>query len=535
MRWPGTTVALGAGARLAALAALATATGCGGAIGTGDSLPVQTASRQVVAGSSAFAQTTFDASTAGGCSLSADGVLFYAVPAGAFAPIDAGFARCTAPASLERRTVPPIPSWAQRTAGTQTIFVATSLEETYAPDGMFGIERDAEAAGVPVSWMIGNGTYLDANADFYNRTHAANGDDVELENQTGLYTRAAAALPWYAPAVSVEGAGRERNVPALRARGNDAFWGITWNSHMTDRTSDAGAPWGTYCADPGSYKRPSPSGDCTLLAFEWAARDLTRAYLSDTTAFGYSAEAAYSTIPQDVLMRGGFDAAGGAAYVRALVDAYASAGVSQPIVMTSEFEPVDESARGTAGDVVLAALYGRAVGDGMRPMTLRQAAAAARPISAAPRAIAFPFVPGGTAMVRFGAPFMPATIDYHDGAAGLTFLAGHAAPDRIVPYAAATTSAFDVPLRTLEAGALPQVVRAVVGDGSIAFHLSARVATHAGVAVWSDPYALRVDPATATYAGHGGFVSAYDVPAGESDRVVRCGGCRAGAPLAYST
>ena len=147
-----------------------------------------------------------------------------------------------------------------------------------------------------MTWMVGNHQYLDRDAGIYSAFRATNGDDVQLEDQTALYTEAEQVLPWFVPAVSVEGAGHERKIALLLSRGDRGFWGITWNSDGTDGTADRGAPWGTYCADVTSYKRPSPDGSCDLLAFEWTARDLTRAYLSTGTP-QYSAEAEYSTDP----------------------------------------------------------------------------------------------------------------------------------------------------------------------------------------------------------------------------------------------
>ena len=101
-------------------------------------------------------------------------------------------------------------------------------------------------------------------------------------------------------------------------------------------TQDMGAPWGAYCADPTSYKRPSPSGNCALVAFEWTARDLTRAYFTQHEEY-------YSTDPDDLLLRAQFDMGTGSTYIRALVDAYAAAGQTQPLVMVSQQETAEEA------------------------------------------------------------------------------------------------------------------------------------------------------------------------------------------------
>ena len=37
----------------------------------------------------------------------------------------------------------------------------------------------------------------------------------------------------------------------------------------------------------------------------------------------------------------------------------------------------------------------------------------------------FPFIPGGIETAYNGVPFTPATIDFHDNTAGMTFISGH--------------------------------------------------------------------------------------------------------------
>jgi hypothetical protein len=485
--------------------------------------------RFLAAGSSTVALTTADRIAGGPCSVSSDGFIWYALPDGTIPPIDFTRADCSGAATTAADVVPPLPSWSRPAAPTQAIFVATSLQDTYSLAGMQGIERDAEGAGLPITWLVGDLKFLEENAAYYNTLHDGNGDDVELENQTLLYTNASRRLPWYTPSVSVEGAGHERQVAAAIAKGNAAFWGIAWNSHGTDHTYDVGAPWGTYCADVTSYKRPSPAGDCSLLGFEWGARDLTRAYLTRTDTAAYSAEAAYSSLPEDVLTRGGFGVSGGADYVRHLVDAYAAAGVSQPLVMVSEFESADEGAHGSRDDDVLTALYGEAKNTGMKAMTLRAAAVAARAFSARPRAIAFPFIFGGTDTIYNGIPFAPATIDYHDGTAGMTFISGHTMPSRVFEYALDPVSVFDRPLTELTpaGGAYPQLTAVAASDGLLTFAFDAPAAMRFGVAVWTDPAPLGLSGPAVTPAGHAGFVAAFDLPAGRSQQTVPCAACRA--------
>ncbi len=480
------------------------------------------------AGTSKVSMTTADFTMGGPCAVSMDGFAWYTLPSGAIPPIDFTEASCSAPATIESNGPPPIPMWAKPTGTTQALFVATSLQETYSLQGMQAIEHEAEAAAIPVTWMIGNPQYLTQNAAYYNALHTSNGDDVELEDNASLYALAHSALPWYAPAVSVEGAGHERNIAGALALGNNAFWGITWNSHGTDNTSDEGAPWGTYCADPTSYKRPSPSGSCSLVSFEWTSRDLTRAYLTDTLAQGYSAEAAFSTDPDDILLRANFGSAAGAQYERNLVDAYAAAGQGMPLVMMSQQESSDEAMRGAQDGGVLLALYEQAKSDGMQAMTLRGADAAVHTFLARSRAIAFPYLPGGVATIYNDVAYTPATIDYHDNASGMTFLSGHTLPARLFEYAQDPTSVFNRPLVATYPGDAdyPSLVSVTVSGEQLIFQFKAAVATHFGVAIWSDPSPLGVSGANVTSAGRAGFVASFDLPAGPSIESISCPGCR---------
>jgi hypothetical protein len=332
---------------------------------------------------------------------------------------------------------------------------------------------------------------------------------------------------WYVPSVSVQGAGGERDLRLARTFGERAFWGITWNSLGTDATSDRGAPWGTYCADPRSYKRPAPNGDCTLLAFEWTARDLTRAYLSEREDY-------FSTDPDD-LQRAGMSVADAKRYVRDVIDAYAAAGQSQPLVVISQQESSDEL---NPGDFeILDALYARAAGDGMRPETLRQAAADARSFSAAPRAVAFPFIPGGTNVpspTLGGDSLYPATIDYHDSQVGMTFLAGHTLPTRLFRYADDPASRFNVPLVQLSASKMPALTDASVSNGRLSLGFLAPEALHFGIALWSSPAQLQIEQPAAIPAGRAGVVLTFDLHRGRNTIVVHCPGCRSLA-FPYST
>jgi hypothetical protein len=464
------------------------------------------------------------------CSVTVDGFISYQVPVGTFAPIDTNH-RSSCGASLV--PTPPIPSWAKPTGTTQTVFVATSLQEVYSLAGMQSIEAAAAPHHVPVTWMIGGASYL-TNASLYTNYHVVNGDDVEAEPDASLIGAMQTLFPWYAPVVSADGAGRERNVATDLSSGETGFWGITWNSHNTDHTYDMGAPWGTYCADPTSYKRPEPDGGCVVLAFEWTARDLTRAYLSDTDGYSFTAEAAFSTDPEDLQQRGGFSTSAAEQYVQQMVDVYAAAGQSQPLVMMSQQESAEDT---NAGDAqILASMYAQAIADGMKVETLAQANATMRTASAAPRAIAFPFIAGGTSfpsMVDGGRVF-PATIDFHDTRIGLTFLAGHTLPTRAFRYSDDPTSAYNVPLTALSPTQFPQLQGVNVRNGALLFTIQAPVALHFGFALWSDPSSLGLNGTNVVPAGHAGAVIVVDLQPGVNQLAVPCARCVT-TTLPYST
>lgn len=367
--------------------------------------------------------------------------------------------------------------------------------------------------------MVGDVRHMAYAAD-YNAFHAANGDDAQGESYENLHAAMKAQLPWYVPSVSVLGGGEERHIQRALAFGEHAFWGITWNSRGTDGTSDYGAPWGTYCADVRSYKRPQPDGGCDLLAFEWTARDLTRAYLSGR-------EAAFSTDPDDLQQRAGFTPNGAAAYVRKIVDAYAAAGESQPIVMIFQQESIDEVNPGD--DVVLDALFGRAVRDRMHLQTLYQASTDARKFSAAPRAVAFPYLAGGNEIASDslgGDRLYPATIDYHDARVGMTFLSGHTLPSRVFRYSDYPVSRFDRPLPEVPAAEMPSLSGASVANGWLELRFNAPRAMRFGAAIWSDPRRLNLSGADAIAAGRAAAVLTFDLKGGANVVRYRCGGCR---------
>jgi hypothetical protein len=461
------------------------------------------------------------------CAVSEDGLLWYLVPAGSFSPIDVNREQC-APDALAADSAPPIPAWAKPDGPTQTRFVAVSLQETYSLEGMELMESTAAAHHVPMSWMIGNSAYL-LDANTYTGYHASNGDDVEAEHSASLIAAMRSAFPWYVPTVSVEGAGHERDpLGAAQQFGEYGFWGITWDSRGIDGTVDLGAPWGAYCADPQSYKRPDPDGTCPIVAFEWTARDLTRAYLSGHDEY-------FSTDPDDLLERAAFGVPGAVGYVRALADAYAAAGETQPIVMVSQQESAEDLAPGDS--TILDALYGQAVGDGMTVETLAKAAADARTFAAAPRAVAFPYIAGGVSVPSRelgGDTLYPATIDYHDALVGMTFLAGHTMPERVFRYADETTSIYDRALPQLPPSQMPTLTSVTVSNGTIAFALTAPVALHFGVALWSNPAALGVSGPNVVPAGRAGAVLVFDLQPGSNEVLFHCSACT-GTTLPYAT
>lgn len=463
--------------------------------------------------------------SAGPCAVSYDGVIWYRVPAGPFPPIDVRFAKCDL-RGLGRDLAPNRPRWSIPSGATQTRFVFASLQEVMSAQGTRIIEKTAAAHHVPVSWMLGDIRYA-AFADQYNAFHAANGDDAQAQFYPNLHAALSAKLPWYVPSVSVLTAGEERDIGRALSFGEHAFWGITWNSHGTDGTFDYGAPWGTYCADVRSYKRPQPDGGCALLAFEWTARDLTRAYLSGD-------EAAFSTDPDDLLRRGGFSPASAAAYARKIVDAYAAAGETQPIVMIVQEESIDGPLRANA--FVMNALFDEVVRDRMKLETLAEAARDARTFSAAPRAIAFPYLPGGKEVgspLLHGGTLYPATIDYHDSRVGMTFLSGRTLPSRIFRYADYPVSRFDRPLPEVPPREWPRLTRARVEDGWLELTFAAPQALRFGAAIWSDPAQLKIRPPGAISAGRAAVVLVFDLKAGMNHVRYRCPGCR-NAEFAYS-
>jgi len=72
---------------------------------------------------------------------------------------------------------------------------------------------------------------------------------------------------------------------------------------------------------------------------------------------------------------------------------------------------------------------------------------------------------------------------------------------------------------------LPALTGAVVADGRLTLSFQAPVALHYGIALWSDPAALRVVDPGAIRAGRAGVVVLFDLAAGPNTIVIRCAGC----------
>lgn len=439
------------------------------------------------------------------CRVSSDGALWYALQPGAFSPLAVSRSDC--PAGALGAGPAPVPSWAKAQGPTQAIFSAVSLVEKPRGGPIEPIAAAARAAGVPLTFLLG-WDWIPANVPVLDAEHAR-GDDVQVvPSNLGL---AKNAWPWFSPAVAVLGAGMERRIDLTLGARLGAFWGITWNSDGVDRTSDRGAPWGFFCADPASYKRPSRDGTCALGGIEWTARDLTMAYESDR-------EDAYSTDPDDLRLRAHLAPAAAAEYEREMVDAYAAAGESTPLLMVAQEEAAEFAADRRANGPVLAALYDQAKRDGMTVTTL--ADAARRMVAAGDRArvVAFPAL---AASGRYGA----ATIDAHDGHVGMTFVAARLMPERVFAYDRAVMSRYDVPVPQLGAGEMPELLGTDVAGGVVTLRFRAPVATRFGVAFWVDPAIAKWTSPNVIPAGRAGAVAFFDLAAGENTVRLGCRAC----------
>ena len=474
------------------------------------------------------------------CRVSYDGLIWYKVGPGAFPPTVIRRSECPTGSRLSAQRDSIVPAWAKPDGPTKALFVATSFHEIPSRIGMMRIAQLAHAYGIPVTWMTGQPKTFDVAGDLYDSYHERFGDDLQTRptnhnpnaiaspTPTHFAALAAQRFGWFRPVVAIEGVGYERGIASDMADGYHAFWGIAWNSHGLDNDYDEGTPWGAYCADPQSYRRPARNGACDLVGLEWTARDLTRTAISDHEEF-------YSTDPDD-LQVAGFDRRDGAQYVRELVDAYAAAGEPQPIVMVSQQE-TDQMERApfwsavATSSALLDALYSQAKADGMRTATLAQAASEARRFAGRPIAIAFPYlpsfaVPEAWAPWSYRGPY-PATIDYRDGAAGMSFIEGRTTPVRVFPFDRAAHYSTFLTLPRLQTSEMPSLTAATFHDGTLTLVFQSPVSVRYGVALWSDPSKVRWSSAQAlvTAAGRAGVVAAFDLPRGRFTLALRCTGC----------
>lgn len=431
--------------------------------------------------------------------------MWYTVQSGAFSPLHVAAADC--PADALGVVTAPVPSWAKPNGPTQAVFSAVSLVEKPRGGPIEPLADTAHEAGVPLTYLLG-WDWIPSNVPIIDAEHKR-GDDVQVvPTNLGL---ARAAWPWFTPAISVLGAGMERRIALTLEQKLGAFWGITWNSDGVDGAFDRGAPWGLYCADPRSYKRPEPGGRCDLAAIEWTARDLTMAYESGR-------EDAYSTDPDDLRERAHLAPAAAAEYEREMVDAYAAAGQTTPLLMVAQEEPA-EFAQLLADDrPIELALYERAKHDGMTTTTLPDAVSRLMPNAAQPRVVAFPAL---AASGRFG----PATIDAHDAHVGLTFTAANLMPERVFAYDRATTSSREAPLPQLSAREMPELRAISAQGGVLTLRFHAPVATDFGVAFWVDPAVAGWTSPNVIPAGRAGAVAFFNLAAGDDTVTLGCRAC----------
>jgi hypothetical protein len=440
----------------------------------------------------------------GACRVSSDGAMWYLVPAAAFSPLEV--ARSDCPGGRFAIVPAPVPSWAIPQGPTQAIFSAVSLVE-YPRDHPIEPIRDlAHAAGIPLTFLI-DGPWIADNAPIIDAAHAMYGDDAQVYPVDDAAARA--AWPWFHPTVAVLGAGWERGIDAALKDGDRAFWGITWNSAGVDFTADRGAPWGAYCADPASYKRPSPNDDCGFMGIEWTARDLTMAYESEH-------EDAYSTDPDDLRLRAHLDTADAGEYERRMIDAYAAAGQTTPILVVSQEEAWEFATNAAADTPIMSALYDQAKRDGMTITTLPDAVERLAASAGRPRVIAFPSL---AASGRYG----PATIDAHDAHTAMTFRAAQLLPARVFAYDRETRSSFNAPVPELTPAEMPTLTDVRASAGVLTLRLHAPIATDFGVAFWTDPAAAGWTSPNVVPAGRAGAVAFFNLAAG--DNVVTLG-CR---------
>jgi len=162
------------------------------------------------------------------------------------------------------------------------------------------------------------------------------------------------------------------------------------------------------------------------------------------------------------------------------------------------------------------AIFSEAQRDGMKAETLGQAASDVRTFSAAPQAIAFPFIPGGPPALD------PATVHYHDTKAGLTFLAGRTMPSRIFRYAEYPVSRFDRAIPAVPQTQMPVLNGATASGGWLTLSIYAPVSIRSGAAVWSNPARNGLGGSGTIAAGGAATVLVFDLKAGNNIVRYRC-------------
>ena len=448
------------------------------------------------------------------CKVTSDEAMWYSLRPGAFSPLHVAAGDC--PADALGVAPAPVPSWAKPNGPTQAVFSAVSLIEKPHGGPIEPIAETAHAAGIPLTYLLG-WDWIPSNVPILDAEHAR-GDDVQAVPSNLALARD--AWPWFRASISVLGAGMERRIDLTLAAKLKAFWGITWGSSGIDGASDRGTPWGLYCADPHSYKRPAADGRCDLTGIEWTARDLTMAYESGR-------EDAYSTDPDDLRLRAHLAPAEAAEYEREMVDAYAAAGQTTPLLMVAQ-EEAWEFAGALADDrPIELALYEQAKRDGMTVTTLANAVTRLAPSTAQTRVIAFPSL---AISGRYG----PATIDAHDNHVGLTFTAANLMPDRVFAYDRATTSARDVPIPQLSAREMPQLLGASAREGVLTLRFRAPIATDFGVAFWVDPAVAGWTSPNVIPAGRAGAVAFFDLVRGDNTITLGCRACTEAVTFPYA-
>ena len=197
--------------------------------------------------------------------------------------------------------------------------------------------------------------------------------------------------------------------------------------------------------------------------------------------------------------------------------------------MVTQIETRDATLGGVAS--ITNALYAQAVAEGMKAETLSELASDARTFSAAPRAVAFPYIPGGKNFpsgVVGGSSVYPATIDYHDATFGMSFVGGRTMPSRIFRYADYPVSRFNRPMPQVPQSQMPVLRSASASGGWLTLSIYAPVAIRAGAAIWADPSQAKFVGPGALPAGRAATVLVFDLKRGRNVVRYRCPACKSG-------